>query len=104
MTEITIQRKRHDIIADFCLRYVKTQSVATDRCKWETLTFDQTIQTFQDFLELYQELPPEAYADDAPKFIATYFYAKMPVHLKRVLNKARLETAPYETMVQHLER
>ena len=28
----------------------------------------------------------------------------MPTHLKRVLNQARLETASYETMVQHLER
>ena len=28
----------------------------------------------------------------------------MPIHLKRVLNQARLETASYETMVQHLER
>ena len=29
----------------------------------------------------------------------------MPAHLKRVINQARnLETAPYETMVQHLER
>ena len=39
-----------------------------------------------------------------PKFIETSFYAKMPPHLKRVLNQARLETESYETMVQHLER
>ena len=28
----------------------------------------------------------------------------MPAHLKRALNQARLETASYETMVQHLEQ
>ena len=103
MTETT-KSNLSDIIAAFRRRYVKTQSVATARCKWENLTFDPANQTFQDFLENYQKLAQEAYAEDAPRFIETSFYAKMPTHLKRVLNQARLETASYETMVQHLER
>ena len=103
MTETT-KTNLNDIIAGFRRRYVKTQSIATARCKWENLTFDPANQTFQDFLENYQKLAQEAYADDAPRFIETSFYAKMPIHLKRVLNQARLETASYETMVQHLER
>ena len=103
MTETT-KTNLNDIIAGFRRRYVKTQSIATARCKWENLTFDPANQTFQDFWENYQKLAQEAYADDAPRFIETSFYAKMPTHLKRVLNQARLETAPYETMVQHLER
>ena len=103
MTEAT-KSYLNDIIAGFHRRYVKAQSVATARCKWENLNFDPTSQTFQDFLEMYQKLAQEAYAEDAPKFIETSFYAKMPAHLKRVLNQARLETASYETMVQHLER
>ena len=103
MTETT-KTNITDITAGFRRRYVKTQSVATARCKWENLTFDPANQTFQDFLEIYQKLAQEAYADDAPRFIETSFYAKMPAHLKRVLNQARLETASYETMVQHLER
>ena len=103
MTETTKTNKT-DIIAGFRRRYVKTQSVATARCKWENLTFNPANQTFQDFLEIYQKLAQEAYADDAPRFMETSFYAKMPAHLKRVLNQARLETASYETMVQHLER
>ena len=103
MTETT-KTNITDIIAGFRRRYVKTQSVATARCKWENLTFDPANQTFQDFLEIYQKLAQESYADDAPRFIETSFYAKMPAHLKRVLNQARLETASYETMVQHLER
>ena len=93
-----------DIITTFRRRYVRPQSIATARCKWEQLYFDPTRQTFQDFLEQYQKLAQEAYGDDAPKFIETSFYAKMPAHLKRVLNQARLETESYDLMVQHLER
>ena len=63
-----------------------------------------TNQTFQDFLEIYQKLAQEAHAENAPRFIETSFYAKMPAHLKSVLNQACLKTASYETMVQHLER
>ena len=93
-----------DIIATFRRRYVRPQSVATARCKWEQLHFDPSRQTFQDFLEQFQKLAQEAYGEDAPKFIETSFYAKMPTHLKRVLNQARLETESYDLMVQHLER
>ena len=52
---------------------------------------------------MYQKLAQEAYAEDAPKFIETSFYAKMPAHLKRVLNQPRFETPSYETMVHLLE-
>ena len=55
-------------------------------------------------MEQYQKLAQEAYGDDAPKFIEISFYAKMAIHLKRVLNQARLETEYYDTMVQHLEK
>ena len=103
MTETT-KTSLNDIIAGFRRRFVKTQSVATGGCKWESLTFDPANQTFQDFLETYQKLAQEAYGEDAPRFIETSFYAKMPAHLKRVINQARLERVPYETMVQHLER
>ena len=75
MTEST-KLNLNDIIAGFRRRYVKTQSVATARCKWENLTFDPTSQTFQDFLEMYQKVEQEAYADDAPKIIEASFDAK----------------------------
>ena len=92
-----------DIIATFRRRYLRPQSIATARCKWEQLNFDPSRQTFQDFLEQYQKLAQEAY-EDAPNLIGTSFYAKMPTHLKRVLNQSRLETESYDKMVQHLER
>ena len=93
-----------EILTAYRRRYVRPQSVATARCKWEKLAFDPTKQTFQDFIEQYQKLAREAYGNDAPKYIELSFYAKMPAHLKRVLNQARLETKPYEEMVEHLER
>ena len=93
-----------DIIAIFRRRYVRPQSITTARCKWEQLHFDPSRQTFQDFLEQYQKLAQEAYGEDAPKFIESFFYAKMLTHLKRVLNQDRLETESYDMMVQHLER
>ena len=93
-----------DIIATFRRRYVRPQSIATARCKWEQLHFDPSRQIFQDFLEQYQKLAQESCGEDAPKFIEPSFYAKMPTHLKRVLNQARLETESFNMMVQHLER
>ena len=68
------------------------------------ISFDPSRQVFQDFSEQYQKLAQEAYGDDAPKFIETSFYAKMLTHLKRVLNRARLETESSDMMVQDLER
>ena len=103
MTEAT-RGHLNDNLAVFRRRYVREQSVATARCKWENLSFNPSQQTFPDFLEQYQKLAQEAYGEDAPRFIETSFYAKMPPHLKRVLNQARPETESYETMVQNLER
>ena len=48
MTEAT-KTNLNDIKSGFRRCCVKTQSVATGRCKWETLTFDPTSQTFQEF-------------------------------------------------------
>ena len=103
MTEVT-REHLNDIIAGFRRRYVRQQSVATARCKWEYLSFNPSQQTFPDFLEQYQKLAQEDHREEAPRFIETSFYVKMPPHLKRVLNQARLETESYVTMVQHLER
>ena len=103
MTDAT-REHLNDILAGFRRIFVRQQSVATARCKWENLSFNPSQQTFPDFLEQYQKLAQEAFGEDASKFIETSFHAKMPPHLKRVLSQARLETESYETMVQHLER
>ena len=68
----------NDIKSGFRTCYVKTQSVATGRCKWETLTFDPTSQTFQEFLGLYQKLAQEDYAEDALNYIETHSTPRCP--------------------------
>ena len=103
VTEAT-REHLNDILAGFYRRYVRQQSVGTARCKWKNMSFNPSQQTFPDFLEQFQKLAREAYGEDAPRFIETSFDAKMPPHLKWVLNQARLETVSYETMVQHLEK
>ena len=65
MTEAT-REHLNDILAGFRRRYVRQQSVATARCKWENLSFNPSQQTFPDFLEQYQKLAQEAYGEDAP--------------------------------------
>ena len=50
MTDIN-RASLEDIIATFRRRYVRPQSIATARCKWEQLHFDPSRQTFQDFLD-----------------------------------------------------
>ena len=103
MTE-AIKTDPYDIIAGSCRRYVKIQSVATARCRWESLNFDPMSPTVQDFLERYQKLAQGAYAGDAPKYIGTSFYVKTPVLKKTVLDQAHRENASYKMMVYHLER
>ena len=94
----------NDVLAAFRRRYVRIQSVATARCKWDKLCFDPSTQKFQDFLGDYQKLAHDAFGDDANRYIQASFYAKMPYHLKRVLNQVRLENATYEEMTEHIER
>ena len=89
------------IIATFRRRYVRPKPSQQPVANGSNSTSEQT---FRDFLEQYQKLVQEAYGEEAPKFKETSFYAKMPTHLKRVLNQARLETESYYIMVQHLER
>ena len=50
----------NDIVSSFRRRYVRQQSVATARCKWENSSFNPSQQTFPDFLEQYQKLAQEA--------------------------------------------
>ena len=71
-----------DIIATFLRRCVRSQPIATARCKWEQIYFDPSRQSFQDFFEQYQKLAQDAYGEDAPRFIETSLYAKIPTHLK----------------------
>ena len=46
----------------------------------------------------------EAFGSEAQTFIDKAIYAKMPDHVKKILNRAYLEDKPYNDIVLHLER
>ena len=51
-----------------------------------------------------QKTAKEAFGAEAQKFIDNAIYAKMPDHVKQILNRAFLEDKPYNDIVLHLER
>ena len=46
----------------------------------------------------------EAFGSEAQKFIDKAIYAKVPDHIRKILNRAYLEDEPYNDIVLHLER
>ena len=57
-----------------------------------------------DFLDELQKLAKDAFGIAAHAIIEQFIYAKMPSHLKKLLNQAHLENGTYEHIVTHLER
>ena len=80
------------------------QSSAKARCEWDALHFDPTKQKLHEFLDTLQKIAKEAFGFEAQKFIDKAIYAKMPDHVKKILNMAYLEDKPYNDIVLHLER
>ena len=60
--------------------------------------------TFHEFLDTLQKTAKEAFGFEAQKVVDKAIYAKMPDHVKKVLNRAYLEDKPYNDTVLHLER
>ena len=93
-----------DVIIVFRRKYVKPESQATAKHIWHILTFDQKTNSLPDFLEKLNECGERAFGDNAQHMIDSLLYAKLPPHLKRLLNLAYLETGTYDQRVAHLER
>ena len=93
-----------DVLIVFRRKYVKPESQATAKHKWHKLTFDPNTKSFPDFLEELNECAERAFGDNAQHMIDSLLYAKLPPHLKRSLNLARLENGTYDQTVAHLER
>ena len=66
--------------------------------------FDPTKQKLHEFLDILQKTAKEALGSEAQKFIDKSIYAKMPDHVKNILNRVYLEDKPYNDIVLHLER
>ena len=93
-----------EILTVFRRKYVKPQSRATAKHKFQRLVFNPTNQKLIDFLDELQKLAKDAFGVAAQAIIEQFIYAKMPPHLKKSINQAHLENGTYEQIVSHLER
>ena len=88
----------------FRRKYVKPESQATTKHKWQKLTFNPNTKSLSDILEDLNECAERAFGDNAQRMIDSLLYAKLPLHLKRSLNLAYLENGTYDQIVAHLGR
>ena len=93
-----------EILTVFRRKYVKPQSMATAKHKFQQLVFNPANQKLIDFLDELQKLAKDAFGVDAQAIIEQFMYAKMPPHLKKSINQAHLENGTCEQIVTHLER
>ena len=93
-----------EILTVFRRKYVKPQSIATAKHKFQRLVFNPANQKLIDFLDELQKLAKGAFGVAAQAIIEQFIYAKMPPHLKKSINQAHLENGTYEQIVSHLER
>ena len=93
-----------EILTVFRRKYVKPQSMATAKHKFQRLVFNLANQKLIDFLDKLQRLAKDAFGVAAQAIIEQFIYAKMPPHLKKSINQAHLENGTYEQIVSHLEK
>ena len=93
-----------EILTVFHRKYVKPQSMATAKHKFQRLVFNPANQKLIDFLDELQKLAKDAFGVIAQAVIEQFIYAKMPPHLKKSINQAHLQNGTYEQIVSHLER
>ena len=93
-----------EVITAFKRRFGDCRFSAKARCEWDALHFDPTEQKLHEFLDSLQKTAKEAFGSEAQNFIDKAIYAKMPDHVKKILNRAYLQDKPYNDIVLHLER
>ena len=93
-----------DILKVFRRKYVKPESSASAKHRFNRLFFDPENQKLPDCLEELQESAEKAFGDNAHHMIENLLYDKMPPHLKKSINQAYLENGTYDQIVKHLER
>ena len=100
----TTRNERTEILTVFPRKYVKPQSMAGAKHKFQQLVFNPTNQKLIDFLDELQKLAKDAFRVAVQAIIDQFIYAKMPPHLKKSKNQAHLENGTYEQIVTHLGR
>ena len=71
-----------EILAVFRRKYIKPQSMATAKHKFQKFVFNPANQKLVDFLDELQNLTKDAFGIAAHAIIEQFIYAKMPPHLK----------------------
>ena len=99
-----IRENLGEILAVFRWKYVKPQSMATAKHKFQKLLFNPANQKLVDFLDELQKLAKDAFGIAAHAIIDQFILAKIPPHLKKSINQAHLENGTYEQIVTHFER
>ena len=92
-----------EILTVFRRKYVKPQSMATAKHKFQRMVFNYANQKLFDFLDELQKLAKDAFGVAAQAIIEQFIYAKMPPHLNKSINQAHLENGSYEQIASHLE-
>ena len=90
------QENLGEILAVFRRKYVKSQSMATAKHNFQKFVFHPVNQKLVDFLDELQKLAKDAFGVAAHSVVQQFIYAKMPAHLKKSINQARLENGTYE--------
>ena len=89
-----------EILTVFRRKCVKLQSIAEAKNKNQRLLFNPA--KLIDFLDELQILAKEVFGVAAQVIIEQLIYAKMPPHLKKMINQAHLENGTYVQIVSHL--
>ena len=97
------REKLGEIQAVFRRKYVKLQSMATAKHKFQKLVFNPANQKLVDYLDELQKLAKDAFGIAAHAVIEQFIYAKMSLHLKKSRNQAHLVNGTYEQIVTHLK-
>ena len=93
-----------EILTVFRRKYVKPQSMATAKHKFQQIVFNPANQKLIDFLNELQKLAKDAFGVAAQAIIDQFINATMPPHLRKSINQAHSENGTYEQIVTHLER
>ena len=93
-----------EILTVFRRKYVKPQSMATAKHKFQQLVFNPLNQKLIVFLDELQKLAKDAFGVAAQAIIEQFIYSKLPPHLKKLINQPHLENGIYERIVSHRER
>ena len=80
-----------EIMTIFKRRFGDYLSMAKARCEWDALKFDPSTQKLHELLDTLQKTAKDAFGTEAQQFIDKAIYAKMPDHVKKMLNRAYLE-------------